>query len=203
MHIIPLGQCCAITCLLQNLKLKKETSLFEWFVSTSLKSITEVVKKMGNNEEINIFQKNYQVAILDDSIYSGHYSIIEYKDIFQRRSKRFLETIKDGSEILFIRFERIGIKIDECNINTITNFLETIKKINPIISCKFLLLQEVNNINEFIPLIHENIVIKPIDKSISDTYVTSKEINTEFKKNLSEIGVDLTDTSNIVLTDKD
>jgi len=202
MYIMPLGGCCAITFLLQNLKLKKETSLFEWFKSTSLKSITEVVRKLEIGEEINIFQKEHQVAILDRTIYSGHYNLVEYKDIFKRRSTRFIEQLKNNNEILFIRFQR-GIEYDKCNINDINNFLKIIKEINPKISCKFLLIEDIDDINNFIPLIGDSIINKPIDKKISDTYVTSIEINSLFKKILLEIGVDFTDTYNMVLTDKD
>jgi len=64
-------------------------------------------------------------------------------------------------------------------------------------------MQEVTNIDEFTPLLHNKIINKPIDKKISDTYVQSKEINTMFSMILSDIGIDLTDTSNIILTDKD
>lgn len=189
--------------IITEFKNKKETSLFEWFISTSLKSITNVIRKLINNEKINIINKEYQVAIIDYSIYSGHYQLAEYEAIFKRRSIRFLEIIKNKSEILFIRFERIKIEKDSIDVETIIDFIETIKQINPTISCKFLLLQEVDDINNFVSLTHEYIIHKTIDKKISDTYVQSNQINIVFKEILSNIGVDLTDVSDKVLTDKE
>lgn len=90
MIIIPLGQDCAITFLLQNSKLKKETSLIEWFVSFSLRSIIEMIRKLINGEDIHIFQNGHQVAISDTSISSGHYHVSAYKNMAERRSKRSL-----------------------------------------------------------------------------------------------------------------
>jgi hypothetical protein len=54
--IIPIGQTCNITFLMQHKKLKKETSLFEWFISPTLRDITHVLIKIGNNEDMDSVQ---------------------------------------------------------------------------------------------------------------------------------------------------
>jgi hypothetical protein len=47
--IIPIGETCNITFLLQNAKIKKQTTLFEWFVSPNLNNITNILIKIVNN----------------------------------------------------------------------------------------------------------------------------------------------------------
>ena len=64
----------------------------------------------------------------------------------------------------------------------------------------------IANIYSFVIIIqinHQNVIHKGIDKSISDTYVQSKEINELFKEILIDTGYNIRDVTNIVLTDKD
>lgn len=73
--IIPLGESCNVTFLMQNCKLKKETSLFEWFVSENLNSITKVLNKIidKTDTEIIVHRSVRHIAINDNTIWTGHY----------------------------------------------------------------------------------------------------------------------------------
>ena len=96
--IIPFGQTCNISFLLQNCKLKKETSLFEWFITDSLKNITGVIKKLNAKEPIRNFRTGTHLCIEYDDIYTGHYKLDEWDSIFKRRSERLLNTIKHNNK---------------------------------------------------------------------------------------------------------
>jgi hypothetical protein len=130
--IIPLGESCNISGLMQNANLKKETSLFEWFETTTLNKITDVINKIVSNNDINIYHSNNQyndIYIDNETMRSHHYTVEQYKDIFNRRSQRFLNTIKTNNKILFIRFE--DLYPTNYTFEDIDKFVESIKKINP------------------------------------------------------------------------
>ncbi len=81
--IIPIGQTCNISFLMQNLKIKKCTTLFEWFVSNSLKNITDVLYKIENNTDNDIVkQLNNRICLINDNISSNHYTYEEFIYIY-------------------------------------------------------------------------------------------------------------------------
>ena len=74
--IIPLGNSCNITFLLQNCKLKKYTTLFEWFITKNIHNITNVLLKIINNNDHDIIKVfNNHIYIEDNNIFSGHWSL--------------------------------------------------------------------------------------------------------------------------------
>lgn len=81
--IIPIGQTCNISFLMQNLKIKKCTTLFEWFISNNLKYITDVLYKIENNTDNNIVKQiNNHICLIDDNIKTQHYKYEEFIDIY-------------------------------------------------------------------------------------------------------------------------
>jgi hypothetical protein len=131
--IIALGQNCNISGLLQNVKLKKQTGLFEWFTSDNLNDITDIFNKISNNENPIITKNN--THMLMGNLYTTHYNLDNFKDIYIRRRDRMIEDIKNNSTIFFVRFEYSIINYTELDID---NFINSVKKINPNVDIKIL-----------------------------------------------------------------
>lgn len=174
--IIPLGFNCGITFSLQTLKIKKETSLFEWFRSDSLSTITKIINEIQKSIDNSIIiQKDNFIGYFDISsdIYSVHYSLFEFKEIFVRRAQRFLEKIKSSKSIVFVRVEDLEF-VKSCSIGDLENFKESILKINPSLDFQYLLIDIIEKEENFIMknnsfLIHkyflkENIVCDSLQK---------------------------------------
>jgi len=196
--IIPLGESCNITFLLQNCKLKKETSLFEWFISENLNSITKVLNKIIDKTDTNlIFYKSpTHIAINDNSIWSGHYKKEEFVPIYLRRRDRLLETIQNNNNILFVRMEYTSIKYTNEDIEAFTS---AIRRINPTCTgSKLLLISPTQS-----SLDHPFVIKEFYDGRIhsSDPYCTGVTINTLFTDILNKVGYNLEDTSDITYTD--
>jgi len=136
---IPLGQTCNVSFLLQNCKLKKKTTAFEWFVSQSLNDITNALLQMAKGTDGDILKNcGGETQIINANISSCHYS--NFNDIYIRRRDRLLECIKNNSKVLFIRFEHTN---HIYSYEDIDNFMNAIKAINP--NCddmKLLLIKE-------------------------------------------------------------
>jgi hypothetical protein len=150
--IIPLGYTCGITFSLQALKIKKETSLFEWFRSDSLSTITKIVNSIKENIDNSIIiQKENFVGYFDNNsdIYSVHYSVNEFKEIFIRRAQRFLDKIKTSKSIVFVRTEESHL-MNSSSIDDLKNFKEVIISINPDINIDFLLIDFIDDESKFV-----------------------------------------------------
>jgi hypothetical protein len=153
--IIPLGYNCNVTFLLGHNNLKKESSLFEWFETKSFSDIIDVIEKLSKiyenieNNDINIIpsHKEHGVIIEKNSIYSAHYSKKNYREIFNRRCKRFFYDIKTSKKLLFVRVKNYNY----INKNEMIRFKNLIEKINPNIEkINFLLIDEdVNKESSF------------------------------------------------------
>lgn len=192
--IIPIGETCNITFLLQNCKLKKQTSLFEWFVSKDLQAITSVLVKIGNNADADIIKDGgVHTYIENHSIFSGHYKHAEFEDIYIRRRDRLLEWIMNNNRLLFVRFES---EHKEYNTDDIDEFIHAIKHINP--SCDVTLLLISPNKE---PLKHDSVIHVFYDTHSSDPYCTGKEINELFVNTLQTIGYNIHDTNDATFTD--
>ena len=187
--ILPLGAHCNITFALQNLKLKKETSLFEWFQSDSLATITKVVKAIHQRIDLGIVKginKNIHLLTPDSDLFSHHYSVIEYRPIFQRRSKRFLDTIKQSTRLLCIR---LNPDKTTTSLKEIRDFLSIIKEINPNVSCTFLLISIIPDAETFIPMELDGLVHKCfLECDHNDKYMQNEPIfNAALKSYLAEL----------------
>jgi hypothetical protein len=138
MIIILLGRCCRVSFDIGKINLRKKTSLFEWVWSNTLNEINIIIQKLINNEPIIINRINGNDNMEGTNIITSHYLLINYNEIVIRRSKRFINDIITNKEILFIRDDVLStIQLEE-----IEKFFLLIKKINPELSFKMLLLSD-------------------------------------------------------------
>ena len=148
MSLIPLGFHCNVSHLNQHIYIKKETFPFEWFQSNKLQYITDLIITLKNNPEENvIYEKDKILYLINNGFFSRHYKLDEFNEIFKRRYKRFLEIIKTEKTIYFVR-------INTYNNNTsneeVECFIKIIKEFNPQLIIKFLLIDTIENENDFI-----------------------------------------------------
>ena len=195
--LIPLGQSCNVTFLLQNAQLKKQTSLFEWFVSNHLSHITSVLNKIITEADTDIIKYNSgHVHIGDSNIYSGHYKYTEFLEIYKRRRDRMLELIRASKNILFVRFE-YGTPILYSH-REIDDFIGVIKIINPSLENVKLLLITENPA----PIVHPSLHTVFFNKHHLDPYCKGEEINKLFVESLRAVGVNVDDKIRMTFTDK-
>jgi hypothetical protein len=178
--IIPLGSDCAVSFLLKNSNLKKETTLFEWFVTNSLQKISNIIYKIANNIEVELITGNLSlgnISLDDNDIYTGHYTFNEYISIYDRRKKRLIDSIKNKKKILFIRIDFSNYKYTENDINI---FINSIKYINQNIDeMKLLLITE-----DILELKHPFLINKIISPSIR---IRDPYFNNEYLKSFINI----------------
>lgn len=183
--ILPIGQTCNISFLLQNAKIKKQTTLFEWFISPTLRDIIKVLIKIGNDMDDDIIKEGKDHVFLGDTIYSGHYKYEEFKLIYKRRRNRLLDTILSSKKILFCRFEANSVIYTQEDIE---NFISSILMINSNLDDVKLMI-----ITPGLELEHPSLIKVLYDKHMSDPYCESKEINDLFVTSLKNIGYDVKD----------
>jgi hypothetical protein len=191
--IIPIGQTCNITFLLQNAKLKKYTTLFEWFVSPHLNHITDILTKIGNNTDTDIIKTSGKYIFMGDSIYSEHYTPEVFMDIYKRRRDRLVDTIKSSKNILFVRFESNDIHYHTAEID---NFINSVLAIHPNLENVKLFLISPNTKME-----HPSLIPILYTKHKKDPFCKSQEINDLFVTNLEKHGYNVHSTSNECFTD--
>jgi hypothetical protein len=201
--IIPLGAHCNVSFLLQKLKIKKETSLFEWFQSESLDAISDAIEQIdwGNIDPALIGGTDKDLYICNQRIFSYHYKLEDFKQIFIRRAKRFHETIMNNNNILFVR---INISYNNTSSNEVDRFMSYIKTINPNISnMKLLLISTINSPDTFNPIEHRHVVHKYILKSDLNDFTMKDDIKIHkiFKSYLDEIGYNTEVISNSTFDD--
>lgn len=136
--LIAIGRCCRISQDMIRLNLKEETSLFEWNVTDYLSEINVVLKKMVDGVPLEIVRFDGNDWIKDTKIRTAHYLKNNYKEIVDRRAKRFINDIKTNKEVLFIRDDGIGSITKE----EIDEFVILIKKINSNLDFKILVTAE-------------------------------------------------------------
>jgi len=144
--VVPVGYHCATTYVTQNLKIKKETGLFEWLISQKLDYVSDLIIKINKSiNSVNITQRIFDITI-NETITTSHYKANDYKEIFNRRAKRFLNLIRNNNNLIFLRINPLGQKTTE---NEINRFLNVIKSINPSVNPKFLLVEIVDKVKNF------------------------------------------------------
>lgn len=192
--IIPIGQTCNISLLLQNANIKKHTTLFEWFISPNLNDITNTLLKIGNNTDDTIITKNEAYTFIDGVIFSSHYNDTDFTAIYKRRRDRIIDIIKSSKNILFCRFEA---KINDYTTADIDNFINAIRIFNP--DTENMKLLFISPKTEFE---HPSIIKVVYDKHEEDPYCESEEINTLFTNTLQDIGYNINNKTDICFTDK-
>lgn len=214
--IIPLGSNCGITLILQNLKIKKETSLFEWFRSRSLNGINKVIQHIYENGiNDNIIGKcgacgeiGKGVSFFGDKTYydcveSYHYNLNEYKKIYIRRAERFIDSIKNEKSILFIRIDNESRPTTKEEVN---EFINLIKSMNPHLDFTFLLVSCIIHEINFVPIdIKNNFINKFILQSdYKNIYFTENNhlVDNKIKQMLIDVGYNCDSLIDIEFTDK-
>jgi hypothetical protein len=165
MKIIALGMCCRVSWMLQSLNLKGEDSMFEWVRSVNFEDILKIIRKVSNNESIEITERSSlpgNVFLDDTEIFTSHYNKENLPEIFKRRSQRFIDYIKSSDKILFIREDHYDYPT---NNNQIIELKDIIETINPNCNYKILLLSaRENDISNKIDLEKVNHVLHTQDK---------------------------------------
>jgi hypothetical protein len=212
--LIPLGCHCNITFLQQELRIKRETGLFEWLQSDKLSYITDIINSIKDGIDTDIIKGvNKNLYIINKKIFTFHYNLEEYKKIFTRRAKRFLEQIKNETEILFVRINAFTTPLGErlfTSEEEINNFGEAIHSINSNLKIKFLMIHTVNESSDHKILdetkIHNMIFFqKEFQKKDCPHYFlkNNKKIRDLFAEYLIETGYDITETIYKRFSDKD
>lgn len=162
--IVPLGNSCAVTHTTQHLQIKKETGLFEWFVSRRLQMITNVINKIKVKIDPKIIygrpNKSEKIVCINcHGITSTHFRTKTFKPIFRRRAARFLKTIRESKQIIFVRLKEPAHSGAPATLSEFKNFYASILSINPSLKIKFLLIDIVDSKKQF--------------RKISNAYVTT------------------------------
>ena len=125
-----------------------------------------------------------------DNVYSDHYKLPEFIQIYIRRRDRLIECIKNNSNLLFVRFESFVNNY----ITEIDDFIDAVKKRNPNANVKlfFIAPQKIN---------HNSVVTAIYDKHSQDPYCKTCEINELFVNSLVELGYNIDETNNISFND--
>jgi hypothetical protein len=196
--IIPLGHNCNVTFLLQHLKLKKETSLFEWFQSETLTAINSTLAKIDwLNIDSYVPYKNGVYVNLGLDVFSNHYTLEEFKPIFVRRAKRFYKTIQNEDTILFIR---LNVSTSTTTLEEIEEFRSTIESMildnTRIEKMRFMLISTIHKPEDFVPIQHDWIIHRYILRGdVNDGYMKDDiKIQHQLREFLTEAGFNIEDT---------
>lgn len=164
MEFIPLGSSCSVAYQLQQLNVRQCAYPFDWLRVELLDNITNVLKNnfdefvtscqetsVSNNFPIStddqfpnsndktqnsiIMKNKYEMKFYHD--FNDKTSLKEVDEKYKRRIERFYKIIKETNKVCFIRDELKTNKITDCMIR---EFIEEIKKINPLIQVKIIII---------------------------------------------------------------
>lgn len=163
--IIPIGEHCNISFVLTHLKLKKESTLFEWLWSKKISSITNIINNLNDNlTSYDIIINDRTILLNNGEIVTSHYQFEDYKLIWKRRVNRFINDIMVSKFILFIR-----ICYDEKIVeNEVIEFVNSIKTYDNKLNFKLLIISTINKIDKFKEIKYTNVIHK---------YIYSSEMN--------------------------
>jgi hypothetical protein len=112
MIVIPIGSHCSILNALKQIDFNQVTHLFDFIETLHINDITYIINKcIINNENpiIEVFNRSPSqngIFIENKNIFTWHYNIQQYNEIFNRRKNRFIDNINSNDKILFIRLLR-------------------------------------------------------------------------------------------------
>jgi hypothetical protein len=167
--LILLGQTCNVTFATKKLKINKESGIFEWVFSIDFDDIINLIENKFQDIDAEIRDKG-NVKIKNTDIFTSHYKVEEYSEIIKRRSERFLEDIKSGKEILFMRIEFMKF----ITLEQVERFNKAILDINPDCKFKFLIIRHTKD--ESLDEVKHELVI---NKRLTKDSVTEPEENKE------------------------
>jgi branched-subunit amino acid transport protein AzlD len=195
--IIPLGFSCNVSFLSQDTGMKEETSLFEWLQSDKLEYITDIINDIKDKIDTNIIKGvDHRVHVLHENVWTNHYTLEEYKIIFERRAKRFLDIIKEPSKtVVFVRINPFCIFTTHEEID---NFVKAIISINPTLNIKFLIIHTISetwNCPEIVAskILNASVIQKTflLEDCHGDVFLRNNvKIQEQFLDYLKECGID-------------
>lgn len=196
--IFPLGYNCAIVNLNIQIKIKAETTLFEWFQVEHLQNITDVLEYLYQYPNENVihrgksYKTGYYVYINNENIKSLHYNYKKFETIFRRRYKRFLEHVLNSSQLWFVRY---NIKSVKTNKKEIESFIKVIRKFNSKCILRFILIDTVSSKSQFdlIEINEPNVIFKhdfflQNDTKLGKPYLENNKLcSNKYKKILDDM----------------
>jgi hypothetical protein len=206
--LIPLGFHCNITFLQQDLGIKRETGLFEWLESRKLQHITDIVNIIAREINTHIIHNNNKyIYVLHKDVLTYHYKAEEYKEIFTRRARRFLELIRNSESLIFARINPID---ETTSADEIRNFCNAIHSINPALRIKFLIIHTVvaaENFKGFDTSQIQNAEVTQkyfLHADCPDVYLRNNAtIQAQFTRFLDELCYPTTEKNTTTFSDKD
>ncbi len=207
--LIPLGFHCNITFLQQDLGIKRETGLFEWLESRKLQYVTDIVNNIAREINTQIIHNinNEYIYVYHKDVLSYHYKVEEYKEIFTRRARRFLELIRNSESLIFARINPIN---ETTSADEIRNFCNAIHVINPALRIKFLIIHTVVAAENFKTLDTSQIQNAEVMQKYflhtdcPDVYLRNNAtIQAQFMRFLDELCYTVTEKSTTTFSDKD
>lgn len=181
MIIVLLGEGCQISWDFDKLKINKKRSIFEWFLSVKFTDILYIINKLINGDELRVtYQDIYRGNLFMDNtdIRTTHYTESDLVDVLKRRGSRFIEQVRSGESILFVRYEHSEYTTSK---DDLLEFDKLIKKINADCYYNFLLFanQGKTNLLEDLP---SNVyhVLYNNDINVLDNYIKELEKDKHF-----------------------
>jgi hypothetical protein len=183
--------------------------LFEWLQSRKLQYITDVINIIKDTINPNIIVHTHEkIYLIHEHLYTLHYTKEQYNSIFQRRAKRFLELIKNSSELIFVRINIYEVFTTEDEIH---KFAEAIHSINSKLKIKFLLINTIDKKDCTVDLDRSRISnVELLQKYFlyedckDDQYLRNNQtIKNLFCSYMSEVGYNIEEKNTRVFTDKD
>ncbi len=185
MHIIPLGDGCSVSWLLDSCYFTRQTGLFEWCRSDYFKDIIYAINNI-DNIEAEPYKLPGNVCIKETDIHTSHYPFYSFKDKIKRRAKRFIDMVKSDTEILFIRR---AYYTNITSINELEEFDKAIKNINPHCKYKFLLLQSNGELLTGKNIYHKKVEVNTMEEPKNND---KKQEDIETWKNIfKEFNIDI------------
>ena len=175
------GNACAIKqSIINYTNINNETHFFDWLV-VSMKSVNQILENTPilfesdyiypnslNTTTINF--KNFDLLTSHHDIHEfNNNSINEITTKYTRRYERLIHTIKEQSQIFFIRYCKNPNNIEE---EEIIAFYKNINSINPELLFKFILISDCDNL--IIPnslLLKDNFIYIKLNDYIDDDII--------------------------------
>lgn len=159
MEIVAVGHHCNISELHRLIGISQPTGVFEWLEIPRLAHAVNLLNLLLDNPDIEPFTgEGTEVRFADQGFRSYHYPIEEYRDIFPRRFERFLKTIRTNDQVFFARINPSNCRTP-VTPSELIDLLAALRRINPRITVKFLLVDTVPGPEVFTPLefVHEGL----------------------------------------------
>jgi len=157
--LIPLGGCCLATYVTRTCGHNTGNSPYSWISIPEFADVVSTMEKFPTDFDIS--DEKYvgypQLHCKDFKIWLSHYTKEQAVDICSRRHQRMIDIIKSDKKILFLRVNHYS---DNINVELLNDFDRVVKKINPDVNYKILVVDEYPTHNEIQEKHHPNMIYK-------------------------------------------